>query len=149
MYLSPDLRSAVVRKEIFSFPEVDASADHVGGRHRRTDDVVGTAGAFGHVVPQPSAADRRQCPSAQYPDDPGRFGVYGSFVDVGGQGHQQRHLGHGYGSFVRKQLAVLQPRNDLSPLAHVQYGRSVEHTSELQSLMRISYAVFCLTNTKY
>src|SRR3546814_10837870 len=24
-------------------------------------------------------------------------------------------------------------------------GRSVEHTSELQSLMRISYAVFCLT----
>src|SRR3546814_3327184 len=26
-------------------------------------------------------------------------------------------------------------------------GRSEEHTSELQSLMRISYAVFCLTNT--
>src|SRR3546814_7902654 len=25
--------------------------------------------------------------------------------------------------------------------------RSEEHTSELQSLMRISYAVFCLTNT--
>src|SRR3546814_2125636 len=30
-------------------------------------------------------------------------------------------------------------------------GRSEEHTSELQSLMRISYAVFCLTqkNTAY
>src|SRR3546814_7555497 len=27
-------------------------------------------------------------------------------------------------------------------------ARSEEHTSELQSLMRISYAVFCLTNTK-
>src|SRR3546814_7120125 len=26
--------------------------------------------------------------------------------------------------------------------------RSEEHTSELQSLMRISYAVFCLQNTK-
>src|SRR3546814_3739772 len=26
----------------------------------------------------------------------------------------------------------------------VAYGRSEEHTSELQSLMRISYAVFCL-----
>src|SRR3546814_5675286 len=26
--------------------------------------------------------------------------------------------------------------------------RTEEHTSELQSLMRISYAVFCLTNTK-
>src|SRR3546814_9634088 len=32
------------------------------------------------------------------------------------------------------------------------YGRSEEHTSELQSLMRISYAVFCLkkkTQQKY
>src|SRR3546814_9443838 len=29
-------------------------------------------------------------------------------------------------------------------LAHVDDGRSEEHTSELQSLMRISYAVFCL-----
>src|SRR3546814_8173653 len=27
-------------------------------------------------------------------------------------------------------------------------ARSEEHTSELQSLMRISYAVFCLKNTK-
>src|SRR3546814_6780185 len=27
--------------------------------------------------------------------------------------------------------------------------RSEEHTSELQSLMRISYAVFCLKQTKY
>src|SRR3546814_4477784 len=27
-------------------------------------------------------------------------------------------------------------------------SRSAEHTSELQSLMRISYAVFCLKNTK-
>src|SRR3546814_5349921 len=27
-------------------------------------------------------------------------------------------------------------------------GRSEEHTSELQSLMRTSYAVFCLKNTK-
>src|SRR3546814_6033851 len=28
------------------------------------------------------------------------------------------------------------------------YSRSEEHTSELQSLMRISYAVFCLKNKK-
>src|SRR3546814_7819086 len=34
-----------------------------------------------------------------------------------------------------------------SPVYHL---RSEEHTSELQSLMRISYAVFCLkTNTNY
>src|SRR3546814_6754858 len=32
--------------------------------------------------------------------------------------------------------------------AHLSPGRSEEHTSELQSLMRISYAVFCLKNKK-
>src|SRR3546814_13127336 len=38
-----------------------------------------------------------------------------------------------------------QLRDDpLQPRDIVQRGRSEEHTSELQSLMRISYAVFCL-----
>src|SRR3546814_2324006 len=32
--------------------------------------------------------------------------------------------------------------------AHMLAGRSEEHTSELQSLMRISYAVFCLKKKK-
>src|SRR3546814_8204344 len=39
-----------------------------------------------------------------------------------------------------------------SPHAGSALGRSEEHTSELQSLMRISYAVFCLkkkNNNKY
>src|SRR3546814_8512551 len=40
----------------------------------------------------------------------------------------------------------------LSPLSAVgprrTFSRSEEHTSALQSLMRISYAVFCLTKTK-
>src|SRR3546814_19961252 len=31
---------------------------------------------------------------------------------------------------------------------YISTGRSEEHTSELQSLMRISYAVFCLKKTK-
>src|SRR3546814_3928881 len=35
----------------------------------------------------------------------------------------------------------------LAPLADA--VRSEEHTSELQSLLRISYAVFCLKKTKY
>src|SRR3546814_1949441 len=35
-------------------------------------------------------------------------------------------------------------RADLAPSGHAQCKRSEEHTSELQSLMRISYAVFCL-----
>src|SRR3546814_5392216 len=33
----------------------------------------------------------------------------------------------------------------LPPVVAARRGRSEEHTSELQSLMRISYAVFCLT----
>src|SRR3546814_3231069 len=33
--------------------------------------------------------------------------------------------------------------------AEADAGRSEEHTSELQSLMRISYAVFCLKKKKY
>src|SRR3546814_5322099 len=35
-----------------------------------------------------------------------------------------------------------------SEIAHSVYQRSEEHTSELQSLMRISYAVFCLKKKK-
>src|SRR3546814_7543497 len=35
-----------------------------------------------------------------------------------------------------------------APFDHEQFIRSEEHTSELQSLMRISYAVFCLTKKK-
>src|SRR3546814_8791716 len=33
---------------------------------------------------------------------------------------------------------------DVLPPARIDFDRSEEHTSELQSLMRISYAVFCL-----
>src|SRR3546814_9564005 len=41
--------------------------------------------------------------------------------------------------------AVRSHQSRLSRLTHpTQHGRSEEHTSELQSLMRISYAVFCL-----
>src|SRR3546814_8483815 len=39
-----------------------------------------------------------------------------------------------------------------APFSHLPFDRSEEHTSELQSLMRISYAVFCLqkkTTNKY
>src|SRR3546814_7660816 len=41
-------------------------------------------------------------------------------------------------------LATLPPRG-----VRVHVLRSEEHTSELQSLMRISYAVFCLKKKKY
>src|SRR3546814_3168182 len=36
----------------------------------------------------------------------------------------------------------------IAPMASDELCRSEEHTSELQSLMRLSHAVFCLTKTK-
>src|SRR3546814_14305122 len=65
------------------------------------------------------------------------------------------HLGHlaFFGAYLRQRLQLLRKArlpiearligNDLLARAHVQ-ERSEEHTSELQSLMRRSYAVFCL-----
>src|SRR3546814_9437856 len=38
--------------------------------------------------------------------------------------------------------------NSFSTLSDIIFRRSEEHTSELQSLMRISYAVFCLKKKK-
>src|SRR3546814_6585764 len=47
---------------------------------------------------------------------------------------------------------VLEPLIDFTPLDAAHFAqntdRSEEHTSELQSLMRISYAVFCLKKKK-
>src|SRR3546814_6854660 len=37
----------------------------------------------------------------------------------------------------------------IAPTARLHSKRSEEHTSELQSLMRISYAVFCLQKNTY
>src|SRR3546814_4151562 len=40
------------------------------------------------------------------------------------------------------------PRSGNAPSRNADCARSEEHTSELQSLMRISYAVFCLKKKK-
>src|SRR3546814_753841 len=44
---------------------------------------------------------------------------------------------------------VTAPRGMGTMISMILVGRSEEHTSELQSLMRISYAVFCLKKTKH
>src|SRR3546814_8175701 len=41
-----------------------------------------------------------------------------------------------------------QSANSTPPMVSLLHKRSEEHTSELQSLMRISYAVFCLKKKK-
>src|SRR3546814_12882531 len=52
-------------------------------------------------------------------------------------------------SWSIRQAAGGQPWVSARALAHHAYkARSEEHTSELQSLMRISYAVFCLKKKK-
>src|SRR3546814_2059589 len=49
--------------------------------------------------------------------------------------------------FVQFVGALAQPLGkDARDVVHGAQRRSEEHTSELQSLMRISYAVFCLKN---
>src|SRR3546814_2952475 len=55
----------------------------------------------------------------------------------GRQPSSTRHGRHGHGAIIRRSTARTGAR------------RSEEHTSELQSLMRISYAVFCLKTNKY
>src|SRR3546814_7316752 len=40
--------------------------------------------------------------------------------------------------------AGVAPADRFQPVVEIEHPRSEEHTSELQSLMRISYAVFCL-----
>src|SRR3546814_9555643 len=60
-----------------------------------------------------------------------------------------------YGNFLLKESwppQIVQSLSDVTTriLGHLQdpLSRSEEHTSELQSLMRISYAVFCLKKKK-
>src|SRR3546814_5148734 len=52
------------------------------------------------------------------------------------------------GAITLTQLSGRAPDFRLSGSGRYEPGRSEEHTSELQSLMRISYAVFCLKKKK-
>src|SRR3546814_9004623 len=53
--------------------------------------------------------------------------------------------GSGQQAQARQRTRKQRPRHILP---QIRSSRSEEHTSELQSLMRISYAVFCLKNKK-
>src|SRR3546814_4222203 len=54
----------------------------------------------------------------------------------------------GQAGFVRGDIAKRSQVVQAFAQAKEAFGRSAEHTSELQSLMRISYAVFCLKKKK-
>src|SRR3546814_3694649 len=57
--------------------------------------------------------------------------------------HFQRVVDRGADDDRGAVLVVVEHR-DVHPLAQLALDRSEEHTSELQSLMHISYSVFCL-----
>src|SRR3546814_867450 len=65
------------------------------------------------------------------------------------EGRRIAHLAENVGLLTRIQHKfVKHPATDAERPRTVRPGRSEEHTSELQSLMRISYAVFCLKKKK-
>src|SRR3546814_2577886 len=67
-----------------------------------------------------------------------------SQADEGGAGlFQVFDAAVGYGHMVAQRCRA-QPFAGDKAMKNSSSGRSEEHTSELQSLMRISYAVFCL-----
>src|SRR3546814_8561184 len=88
----------------------------------------------------PELSDADQCPVA---DGGGGHGRAGDRV-----GAQQPGDAGGRAELEPASLALLSPRAWLGrddQRGLVVLSRSAEHTSELKSLMRISYAVFCLT----
>src|SRR3546814_8336041 len=70
-------------------------------------------------------------------------------ADVVGNGHLRAIMAGDDGRSI-KTIAFRQAESDLGQaiLGAPRDRRSEEHTSELQSLMRISYAVFCLKKKK-
>src|SRR3546814_6084294 len=63
--------------------------------------------------------------------------------------HRHRDLGAGLHRARGEAIHILDVQMDRDRRAAERLRRSEEHTSELQSLMRISYAVFCLKKKKH
>src|SRR3546814_4939489 len=102
---------------------------------RRSSDLYGGKKQFGRrplvvVIAEGAEHHQRMLADGQQPGGLGRDGDARSRVEM----HHAVHLGtrHVAGAVDREARLVEGA------------GRSEEHTSELQSLMRISYAVFCL-----
>src|SRR3546814_10347819 len=69
--------------------------------------------------------------------------AFGRMVERAAQAVGERHAASN-----AKNAPSLHTPAGVSPPASARSARSEEHTSELQSLMRISYAVFCLKKKK-
>src|SRR3546814_8036542 len=69
-------------------------------------------------------------------------------ADAGSGGHQAKVAGQGEFAAAAEREAVDGGDHRIGLLFQAVEDRSEEHTSELQSLMRISYAVFCLKKNR-
>src|SRR3546814_9298963 len=78
----------------------------------------------------------------------GSAGSYAKFLDADAAARDS--LGAAEAAFVAERDGFYQATVGETGWPYVQFRdeRSEEHTSELQSLMRISYAVFCLKKKK-
>src|SRR3546814_8416503 len=92
--------------------------------------------------------------SAHRPGVDGRGGLalpylpYRRLCDLAGAVYLLRRVSLALLHLSHRQLGDLAGAGRLLRLRGGGHGRSEEHTSELQSLMRISYAVFCLKKKK-
>src|SRR3546814_1753953 len=78
------------------------------------------------------------------------FRSAGAAAAVGDDRRRALHhrLPVGIGHVGDQHVAGLHAVHVVERAHHARHARSEEHTSELQSLMRISYAVFCLKKNK-
>src|SRR3546814_4759902 len=107
----------------------DVCSSDLGGRVRGVE--LHFDPGLPEVVPQPRAAER---PAGAEP-------ALGGAGRPGGAAGKRDRAGAWPGADRRRLLGCQRP-------GAAGRGRSEEHTSELQSLMRISYAVFCLKKKK-
>src|SRR3546814_16349835 len=93
-------------------------------RSKRTDTLFTDTTLFRSALPYRGARED--------PEEKGRQGVHRRLAARRGRGAR----------------GLARPQGGASPCPAERTGRSEEHTSELQSLMRSSYAVFCLKKKK-
>src|SRR3546814_2485936 len=72
----------------------------------------------------------------------------GNYADLAIRRIQSRARNQAVNAMIQGSCATLAKQSILNLIPMLEAARSEEHTSELQSLMRTSYAVFCLNNTK-
>src|SRR3546814_10115817 len=104
----------------------------------------------GHHAPGRGIADGKQPVGDRLPlDDQIEREAYPPVVERRPPGVEHEIIGTAKGRDLgRSRHSAVQPVEPLGREIADDMGRSEEHTSELQSLMRISYAVFCLKKNK-